>query len=51
LGLAIIGSKLTNSPWYSASDFAQTSFIASTDSRIRLKRVASAELKSPTCKF
>jgi hypothetical protein len=28
-GLAIIGSKWTNSPWYSASDFVQISFIAS----------------------
>ena len=31
LGLAIIGSKWTNSPWYSASDFVQISFIASMD--------------------
>src|SRR6516165_10342239 len=27
-GLAIIGSKWTNSPWYLASDFVQISFIA-----------------------
>jgi hypothetical protein len=40
LGLAIIGSKWTNSPWYSASGFVQISFIASMDSRIRLKRLA-----------
>src|SRR5262249_25687738 len=29
LGLAIIGSKLTNSPWYSAFSFVQIAFIAS----------------------
>src|SRR5207248_3968296 len=34
LGRAMIGSKWTNSPWYSASDFVQISFIASMDSRI-----------------
>ena len=38
-GHVIIGSKLTNSPWYSGFDFVQISFIASMLSRTRLKRV------------
>ena len=33
-------AKLTNSPWYSACSFVQICFIASIDSRMRLKRLA-----------
>ncbi len=39
-GQAIIGSKFTNSPWYSGLVWVQIAFIASTRSRASLWRVA-----------
>jgi hypothetical protein len=42
LGQALIGGKSTSSPWYSASDLVQISFIAAMRSRINLKRVLNA---------
>ena len=42
LGLEKIGSKSTNSPWYSAGSSAQIAFIASMRSRINFHRVSNA---------
>jgi hypothetical protein len=39
-GQVIIGSKFTNSPWYSAFDAVQITFMASTRSRASLWRLA-----------
>jgi hypothetical protein len=39
LGQVMIGSKSTKRPWYSALDFVQISFMASTRSRISASRV------------
>ena len=41
-GQVIIGSKFTNSPWYSAFDLVQISFMASIRSRASLWRLAKA---------
>ena len=39
LGQVMIGSKFTNFPWYSAFDWVQIAFMATTRSRISDSRV------------